>query len=185
MADTFVNVKGLDEFRRVMLQFPKEMDEKLLQSAMLPAAKLVRDEARRRAPVLKVPSKYRLAGVLARNIRMARSKPRPGMSATVIIGVRKLSKSFIRRFKQAAYRRGKTIKGADIVGNPFYWRFMEFGYTDRGGKWHGPHGGNGFLRPAFEANKMQAIEVMVKETGKRVDKVAKKLGLRTKRDFYG
>ena len=168
-----------------MLQFPREMDEKLLQSAMLPAAKEVREEARRRAPVLKVSSKYRLAGVLARNIRMARSKPRAGMTATVIIGVRKLSKSVIRRFKQAAYRRGKTIKGADIIGNPFYWRFMEFGYTDRAGKWHGPHNKDGFLRPAMMSKWGSSIQIITKETGKRVDRVAKKLGLRTKRDFYG
>lgn len=185
MVDFVTNIKGLDEFRRIMLQFPKEMDRKLINGALLAGAKPVRDEARELAPILQVPSNHAVAGVLRRNIRMAVAKPRPGMTATVIIGVRKLSRGVIRKVKAMARRRGKTISGAQIVGNAFYWRFMEFGYTDRGGTWHGPHGGTGFLRPAFEKHKMGAIKIIAVETGKRVDRVAKKLGIRYKRDFYG
>ena len=178
MADFTVQVNGLSQLRAAMLQLPKEMDQRILGSSLLAGALPVREEVKRLAPVLKVPSKYRLAGVLKRNIRMARSKPRPGMTATVVIGVRKLSKTIIRRFKQAAYRRGKIAKGADIIGNPFYWRFMEFGYTDRGGTWHGPHGGQGFLRPAFAAKKDTAIKEITKATKRNIEKAARKLGFR-------
>lgn len=175
-----MQVNGLSQLRAAMLQLPKEMDQRILGSSLLAGAVIVREEAKRLAPELKVPSRYRLAGVLKRNIRMARSKPRQGMTATVVIGVRKLSKSIVRKFKQAAYRRGKTIKGADIIGNPFYWRFMEFGYTDRGGNWHGPHGGQGFLRPAFAAKTDASIRSITAATKKNIDRAAKKLGFTVK-----
>lgn len=175
MADVTVQVKGLQELRSALLGFPKEINEKIQQSSLLAGARLIRDKAKDLAPTLKAPSKYRLAGVLKKNIRMARSKPSKGMTATVVIGVRKFAKSVIRRFKQAAYRRGKTIRGADIIGNPFYWRFMELGYTDRKGVWHGPHGGRGFLRPAMHDNATEAIRLTVEATGKNIERVARRV----------
>ena len=185
MADVTVQVKGLQEFRSALLGFPREINEKIQQNSLLAGARLIRDKAKELAPVLKTPSKYRLAGVLKKNIRMARSKPARGMTATVIIGVRKLSSKVIRRFKQAAYRRGKTIRGADIIGNAFYWRFMEFGYTDRAGTWHGPHGRRGVLRPAMHDNANAAIRLTTEATGKNIERVARrvlsKAGIRVSR----
>ena len=189
MVEIHTEVKGLTQLRDALLGFPKEINQKIQQSALLAGARLIRDKARDLAPVLKAPSKYRLAGVLKKNIRMARSKPRPGMTATVVIGVRKLSKSTVRKVQKAAREQGKKIKGADIIGNPFYWRFMEFGYTDRGGTFHGPHGGKGFLRPAMEGNKNEAIRLTVEATADQIERVARrvlsKAGIRVSRGSQG
>ena len=190
MADFKMEIKGMQELRAAMLSLPSQFDQKLLQSVLMPGAIAVRDEARRLAPVLKIPSKHRLAGVLKRNIRVAKSKPAPGMTATVIIGVRKFSKAQIRKLNKnlnaSKKITGKThvIAINSMVGNPFYWRFMEFGYTDRGGTYHGPHNG-GYLRPAFESKVDSSLKLITVGMDKQINKVGKKLGLRTKRDFYG
>ncbi len=164
-----------------MLQLPQQYDKEVAGKSLMPGAILVRDEAQKLAPSLQKATPFRLAGVLKKNIRVAnRKNPNPGMTATVVIGVRKLSRALIRKVKRAAYERGMTIAGADIIGNAFYWRFMEFGYTDRGGKWHGPHNGEGFLRPAFKQNSDNAIGLISKASGKQIDRIAKKLGFKVR-----
>ena len=186
MADIKMEIKGMAELRQAMLALPPSMDRKILNSVLMPGAAQVRDEARRLAPVLQKQVPHRLAGVLKRNIRMASAKPVPGMTATVIIGVRKFNKAQLRRINKVlnSSRRvtGKThtISATSIIGNPFYWRFMEFGYTDRAGKFHGPHGGQGFLRPAFNARKESSLVAITDGTRRQVEKVGKRLGFTVK-----
>lgn len=187
MADAVeIEVKGMAELAAALRELPLKLNEKIQGSSLLAGAVLVRDEAKRQAPELKVASKYRLAGVLKRNIRMARSKPVPGMTSTVIIGVRKFNKAQLRKINRvlraSAGLTGKThsIAANDAIGNPFYWRFMEFGYTDRSGKWHGPHGGSGFLRSAFADKQGDALKAITAALAVRVEIAARLLGFKPK-----
>lgn len=179
-----VKLNGTAELAASLRAFPLKLTERIQGSALLAGAQPVRDHARNLAPELKTPSKYRLAGVLKKNIRMARSRARPGMTATVVIGVRRITKSQIRKLNRILSAskqvtgQNRSVGLRDIIGDPFYWHFMEFGYTDRGGTWHGPHAGRGYLRAAFEDKKMLALENITEATRKRVEIAARLLGLK-------
>lgn len=78
------------------------------------AARLFRDRARAIAPVLRTPDRRRIPGALRRAIVVARSKQRQRGLVAYFVGVR----------ASTAQKR----RGAD----PFYWRFLEGGWTPRG-----------------------------------------------------
>ena len=80
-----IEIKGLREIQRAMLQLPQRLDNKLLNQGLIAGARVVRDEARRRAPVLKMPDPRRRAGTLRRSIRAMRIRP-PHYAATAIYG---------------------------------------------------------------------------------------------------
>lgn len=179
-----IKLNGTAELAAALRAFPLKLNERIQGSALLAGAQPVRDRARDLAPVLAQATARRLPGTLKKNIRMARSRPRPGMTATVVIGVRRISKSQIRKINRVL-RASKQVTGQsrtlalrDIVGDPFFWHFMEFGYTDRAGKWHGPHGGKGYLRAAFDEKKTLAIENITAATKIRVEIATRQLGLK-------
>jgi HK97 gp10 family phage protein len=181
MAD--VEVKGLKELHAQLTQFSREMNQKVLNAALMPAGRLIRDSAKELAPVYQGEFNGRvIPGLLKREIRMARArKPVSGMDATVIIGVRKISKKVARETVKAARQAGnKKLRQQGIVGNPFYWRFMEFGFTDRAGVWHGPHGGSGFLRPALTGNTDRALTSITDNLRRQIAVVARKTGFKFK-----
>jgi len=181
-----IKINGLDEVAAALRAMPEKLTQKIQGSALLAGAVIVRDEAKSLAPELQTSTRFRLRGVLKRNIRMARSRPAPGMTSTVIVGVRKITKAQLRKINKVLGASSKltgkkhSIAANDLVGNPFYWRFMEFGYTDRAGKWHGPNGGQGFLRPAFAAKQGAALTAITGATKQRVEIAARLLGLRVK-----
>jgi HK97 gp10 family phage protein len=167
-----VDVHGLSELRAALLRFPQEFDRKVLNASLLKGAKLMSDKAKENAPILNLQASglvRRTPGTIVRNIRARTGVPISGMTATVIVGVRRMSNKNILAFK------GSTGKDGEAnPDDPFYWRFMEFGYTDRGGKWHA---GKRFLRNAFELMKIPAVYVIEAAMKKQIEKVAAKLGL--------
>ena len=130
-----------------MLQLPQRLDNKLLNQGLIAGARVVRDEARRRAPVLKIPDPRRRAGTLRRSIRAMRIRP-PHYAATAIVRVRGLTRKQIGAFKK---KRGAG--GANNPNDPFYWRFVEFGTSTMGAR--------PFLRPAFESKKEAAVRLAI------------------------
>lgn len=144
-----------------MLELPKRMDRKILNAALLSGAMLIRDDARSRAPVLRIPDPRRRAGTLRRMIRAARIRPREH-SASVIVGVRKPTRAAVARYKRT--------KGASAANNPddaFYWFFQEFGTSKMSAR--------PFLRPAFEGKKFAAADLIKKTLHARVLAEATKL----------
>lgn len=163
-----VKIHGLREIRAAMLALPRRIDRKILNEGLLDGAKLVRDEARARAPVLRAPHSRRKPGVLRRAVQAIRVRP-DRFTATVLVRVRPLSRGAIRRFKQKAMKRGLTnVTGADNPNDPFYWRFVEFGTSKMPAK--------PFLRPAFESRKTLAVKMAVQTFRRRVAEEIGKLG---------
>ncbi len=138
-----IEIKGLSEIRARMLALPKKLDRKLLNKALLVGAVSIRDEARLRAPLLVRADPRRRRGTVQKAIRAQAGKPYPGMTATVIVRVKRLTKAQIRRFK---VKHGKS--GAENPSDPFYWWHQEFGTSKQPAK--------KFMRNAFESKKGDA-----------------------------
>jgi HK97 gp10 family phage protein len=87
-----IRIEGLKELEMRLKALPQKIAGKALYSGLMAGAEVIRKEAANRAP--------KKTGRLKRNIVKRREKAPPGLSASVVIGVRK---------------------------EAFYWRFVEFG----------------------------------------------------------
>lgn len=158
-----VRIHGLRQIREAMQALPARMDRKLLNRGLMAGARLIRDEARRRVPVLKEPNARRRAGTLKRAIRAGVVRPER-YAATTWVRVRPLKARQIALFVK---RTGK-LKGADNPNDPYYWRFVEFGTSKMPAR--------PFLRPAFESQKLAAVHQAIAELRPLVEREIEKLG---------
>lgn len=110
-----VEVKGLDELKRKFEEIPKALRRRVLRNALASGARLVRDEAKRNAPLLQsiLKAPYRNRGTVKNAIKVRTSKlDRRAGNVGVFVNV-----------KPAA----KGQRGAKSPTDPFYWRWLEFG----------------------------------------------------------
>lgn len=177
-----IEFQGLKELERAMLALPSRVDRKILNEGLLVGARIVRDEAKKRAPELHDtseslrPDPRWKRGALKRAIRASRIRARE-FAAEAIVSVRRLSSRAIARVRtrqrKAELRRlkrtGKLYGGRRVVlGDAFYWRFVEFGTATMRAR--------PFLRPAFESHKRQAVDAAIKYFRERVQLEIAKLG---------
>lgn len=140
MADV-VDVTGLRELQAALKRISDgSKDRTFLNSALLSGARLIVNEAKAKVPVD--------TGQLRRNIRARSVKP-VLHTATVQVGVRRLTKKQLRKMKVGS-------------SDPFYWRFVEFGTSRMRPR--------PFLRPAFERKKREAIEAFREKLADRIEK---------------
>lgn len=158
-----IEIKGLQEINQAMLALPKRMDKKLLDQGLIEGAKLIRDDARARVPLLRAPDARRLRGTIQRSIRAGRVRPEQ-YAATVWVRVWPLSKRSVANFKK---RRGKG-GGGDNPNDPFYWAFVEFGTSKMPAR--------PFLRPAFESRKGAAVTKAIETLRPLVETEIARLG---------
>ena len=115
-----VEVKGLAELKRKFEEIPKVLRRRVLRNALAEGARLVRDEAKRNAPVLQNAMKapYRSKGTVKNAIKVRTSKmdTRAG-NVGVFVNVRPAKVG---------------NRGAKNPNDPFYWRWLEFGWKPRG-----------------------------------------------------
>lgn len=123
-------VVGIEELAAKIRGIAPAMRKKVLRNALAAGARLVRDDAKRNAPVLSGATKapYRKRGTVRDAIRVRTSKSaRRAGDVGVFVNV-------------------KPAKGADRGGknqnDPFYWRFLEFGTKKMGAR--------SFLRPSAD-----------------------------------
>jgi HK97 gp10 family phage protein len=133
-------VKGLRELGEALKAFGSIIGKKYLARATFATAAVFRDEAKSLAPVA--------TGNLRDHISIFK-RAADGNTAHYAIGVRPIklnakSKKVLRILKRA------TGKRTSIVGDPYYWRFIEFGTSKMAAR--------PFLRPAFESQKSAALE---------------------------
>ena len=166
-----VKLRGIREIREAFEQLPRKINRKILNDGLIAGARLVRDEAKARVPLLKFPDPRRLRGALQRAIHAGRVRPEGRAAATVWIRVRPLTKGQISRFKKARAKKGMKVAGALNPNDPFYWRFVEFG-TSKMAAWP-------FLRPAFEARKYAMVDRAMDIFRLRVQAEIAKLGQRS------
>lgn len=141
---------GFDELAAKLREIPIALRKRVLRNALAAGARVVRDDAKRNAPVLHLGSSlkapYRKPGTVRAAIRVRTSKQaRRGGDVGVYVNVKPA---------KAAGR------GAQSRNDPFYWRFLEFGTKKMAAR--------SFLRPA--ANKLpQALASIQTALGKWFD----------------
>jgi HK97 gp10 family phage protein len=117
-----VEVKGLAELKRKFEEIPKVLRRRVLRNALAEGARLVRDEAKRNAPVLQNAMKapYRTRGTVKNAIKVRTSKmDRRAGNVGVFVNVKPAD---------------RNNRGAKSPNDPFYWRWLEFGRKARAGQ---------------------------------------------------
>ena len=116
-------VTGLNDMRAALAGLSLQLRRRVLRNALAAGGRLVRDEARRLAPVLAVPVRrkgriIRKPGTLAKAISVRTSKQaRRAGNVGVFINVKPAK---------------GNARGAQSPNDPFYWRWLEFGRAGRG-----------------------------------------------------
>lgn len=145
-----VKVEGFKELAAKLRSLAPAMRKKVLRNALSAGARIVRDEAKLKAPVLSSTAKapYRQSATVKKAIRVRTSKSaRRAGDVGVFVNV-KPAKS--------------GARGAKSRTDPFYWRFLEFGTRKMAAR--------SFLRPA--TNKLgEALAVFNKQVIRWIDKV--------------
>jgi HK97 gp10 family phage protein len=126
MTDSRIVIGGLEDMRAKFQLVTRTLRTRVLRLALSAGARVLRDIAKREAPVLKatrVKSPYRQPGTLKQAIRVRSSKrDRAAGDVGVFVNVKPLP-------------RGSAKNPRD----PYYWRWQEFGWTPAAGK-HGAAG---------------------------------------------
>ena len=149
-------IEGIPDLRRELAAIPGKLRKRALRTALAAGARVVRDEARRRAPIISASATavlkgYRKPGTLRRALAVRTSKiARRRGDVGVFVNVRPA---------KAGQR------GARSPHDPFYWRWVEFG---RSGAQAFP-----FLQPAAE-KLGQALQVFKEKIGPAIAKLNNK-----------
>lgn len=127
-GDVSIRIEGLDDLKKVLSEIPRQLRNKYLVAALRKSAKVVRDEAKRLAPVLKTKSKYRNIGTVKNAIktRVSKQSRRDG-NVGVFINVKPLGTDKISAFKSGRAARGMRFGGWSNPNDPYYWQWLEFG----------------------------------------------------------
>jgi len=145
---------GVDELKRALEQVPDKLKRKGLLKGLRLAGNIVRDAARRDAPLLQEPTPYRKRGTVRKAIVVRTSKfARRAGDLGVFVGVRPLRGARTKKLGAA---------GAKNPNDPFYWQFLEFG-TKKMAK-----------RPmlAVGAGKLeQAADVVIREATSAINQI--------------
>jgi HK97 gp10 family phage protein len=124
MIESNLNIRGLDDIKQKLAEIPRALRRSVLKKALIAGARIVRDEARRNAPILKSPRVNRKRGTLRKSIVVRTSKldTRDG-NVGVFVNVRPA--------KGAIFKNGVLVKGSqrgkDSPNDPYYWPWLEFG----------------------------------------------------------
>jgi HK97 gp10 family phage protein len=166
-----IEVKGLREIQRNLLDLPARVTQKkILDAGLLVAGRMVADEARLFAPELRTTEDPRWTrGALKRAIRAARIRPSE-FAAEVVVSVKNVSANSRFRFKArqiSRKNRGKSFRRVD-PRDAYYWFFQEFGTARMRAR--------PFLRPAFEARKEPAIAAAIAQFEKLIAAEMQKMG---------
>lgn len=154
-----MRVEGLKELQSAMRDFPDLTRKLALRRSITAGSTVIRNEARRLAPVLSTPTRYRTAGLLRKMIVGSRGVLK-GYVATSFVRVRRIGRKLASKLMK---KTGKT--GAEL--DPFYWFMLEFGTSKMGAR--------PFMRPAFDAKKGEAVAKIKDTLAKEIDAIAKKL----------
>ena len=139
-----MKVEGLDEMLATLKRLPEEFKGRPVQRSLRAGLSIIQKEAQRLAPVDE--------GRIQANI-MLRQIPAKDLGAGVSEGV------------YITVRRDRKMDRHDPK-NAWYWHIQEFGSIFQPGK--------PFLRPAFEANKRQAVDEYAAQFRSLIDTAVKK-----------
>lgn len=157
MADT-QTLHGLDGVLDNLKKLGAEASKRggPARAALAKAAKVIRDEAIKRAP--------EKTGNLRDNIIMKRD-PKPqmvGAAEVYWVGVKGGGRRKYADTKRNRRNR-RTGQEYEVSGNAWYWKFHEFGTEKMRAR--------PFLRPAFEATKQEALETIITELKRGIERI--------------
>lgn len=153
-----VKIEGLKELQMALNTLPLEIQKRPLRSAVSAGAKVIEQEAEKRAPVR--------TGNLQKAIYRVRSRSESSVGReTYNVAVRKGKATYADSAKNR--RLGRAGKTYATQGLAYYWRFLEFGTVNMPAR--------PFLRPAFEARKNDALRAMQEKLADAITKISKKL----------
>lgn len=158
---TSMKIEGLDQLRRNLRDLPINVQTRVLGNAVAKGAKVIADEARARAPVLKEPDDRREPGLLKRMVRATRGVRRDS-EAAAFVSVRRLFGKALGRFKEKSGKSGSH-------GDPWYWKFVEFEFGNSNAR------AQPFIRPAFDTKKEAAAEEIKRALADGIQREAGKL----------
>lgn len=181
---------GLKELERALLQLPQDLRKKVIYRALHDGARLVREEAKARAPVGtrmrfigkggrrrkdgKETERRQVAGGLIRANIVQQSL---GVFAGRTMGLQRApgTDTVIVRVRNRGYERQNGRMRFNRPGSsPGYWWLVEFGTSRQAAR--------PFLRPAFETRKEQAARVIKTSIQRGLDVIALELGRRSRVD---
>ena len=113
-------VRGLPDLKAALLAIPRELRRRALRTALAAGARAVRDEAKRRAPVLKT-STYFGSSAIRRGTR------KPGtLQKAIVVRTSKLARRAgnVGVFVNVKPAKGGN-RGAKSPNDPYYWRWQE------------------------------------------------------------
>jgi HK97 gp10 family phage protein len=139
-------VQGLKELDAVLQALPVKVEAKILRGAVRAGSKVIADDARARAPILKEATDTRVPGALKKSVRIMSTVLRRGAA---LGGV--------------AAGGGAKVKRGGISGmaSAFYAKFVEFGTAQMGAQ--------PFMRPAGDSKASAAIDAAAAYTRDRVN----------------
>jgi len=153
-----VKIEGLAELAKALRELPDRVAKNGLRVCVYAGAKVIRDEARMRAP--------KAAESLGPN------QPPPGtLKRSVIMKHIPELSSLTRQTFFVTVRHGKKYRKQGKKGNlsqdAWYWRFIEFGTRKMAAR--------PFLRPALESRRREAVDAMKERLTQRIEMEAKAL----------
>jgi HK97 gp10 family phage protein len=121
-------IHGLGELKALLQALPDRLRRRALRNALAAGARVVRDAAKRAAPVLSATSPAVLKGIRkpgtvrrALSVRTSKAAKRAG-NVGVFVNVRPAPGARVSRGKAVPSQRG-----AKSPNDPFYWRWLQFG----------------------------------------------------------
>ncbi len=153
-----VHIEGLAELANALRELPVRVQRNGLRVSVYAGAKVIREEARVRAPVA---AQY-----------LGPDQPPPGTLKRSIImkQIPELS-SLTRQTFFVMVRHGKKYRHQGKRGNlsqdAWYWRFLEFGTRKMQAR--------PFLRPALEAKRREAVDAIKERLSLQIETEAKAL----------
>jgi HK97 gp10 family phage protein len=146
-------VTGIPDLKAALANVHAQLKRRILRNALAAGARVVRDDARSRAPVINVASAP---------VRRGERKPGTVRQAIVV----RTSKQARREGNVGVFVNVRPAKrgarGAKNPNDPFYWRWLEFGT-----KFMQPRG---FLQRAAD-RLPQALQVFIAQAGRQIEKL--------------
>jgi HK97 gp10 family phage protein len=158
MSSERVKVEGLEELGKALKEFPEILGKKYLARATFTAAAQI--EARAISNAIASRQYQAAMQLIAKNIAIFKRRDEPN-TAHYAIGVRRVRVSAkVKKVLRVLRRDEQAVK---IENDTFFWWWFEKGTAERVVKKTGQHVGKiqaqPFLRPAFESEKENAVEV--------------------------
>lgn len=169
MADLEIEVRGLRELTARMRGLAPKIANRAVTQALRQAGRPMLQAVRAAAPVAAFSTTARRAGTVKRNIRLRILRPRPGrLDPGVSIGVRATrsrTKSRAQALTRLVARRRLGVRLGKYYDDPFYWYFLEHGWTSRRGNKFKRE----FLRPAFGQHAARFLSAFRDALGPRIE----------------